>query len=102
MVLLFDDELDDEDVLLPDGGDEQYYWKGPEGILYHTESGKPNVADPFAPSIEEAERILEGLAESNGWENYSDMALYKAKQNGHYRVMESTEVRTEQQGITDF
>jgi hypothetical protein len=57
------------------------------------------MADPFFGSIDEAERYLKGLADLHGKEQYENMVLRKS---GNRKVMEATEVLTEQSGLVDF
>jgi hypothetical protein len=88
-----------EDEVLPDGGSlTRYYWSGEDGVVYHTETDGEMV-DPFFNSVEEAERYLESLADMNGKEQYDGLVLRKS---GNRKVMEATEVLTEQSGLTDW
>ncbi|WP_089386095.1 hypothetical protein [Halorubrum vacuolatum] len=88
-----------EEELRPDGGSRtQYYWSGEDGVVYHTEAGD-ELVDPFFGSVEEAERYLENLADLNGKEPYNGLVLRKS---GNRKVMEATEVLTEQSGLTDW
>lgn len=57
------------------------------------------MVDPFFGSVEEAERYLEGLTDTHGVEKYDDLVLRKS---GNRKVMEATEVLTEQSGLTDW
>ena len=95
--LAFRDEAEDE--VLPDGGSlTRYYWSGEDGVVYHTET-EGEMVDPFFNSVEEAERYLEGLADMNGKDRYEGLVLRKS---GNRKVMEATEVLTEQSGLTDW
>lgn len=88
-----------EDEVLPDGGSlTKYYWSGEDGIVYHTEVGEDTV-DPFFNTVEEAERFLENLADVNDGGQYEGLVLRKS---GNRKVMEATEVLTEQSGITEW
>ena len=88
----------EEDVLTDGGNRTQYYWSGENGIVYHTETGD-EMADPFFDSIEQAERYLENIADRHGKEQYDGLVLRKS---GNRKVMEATEVLTEQSGLTDW
>jgi len=57
------------------------------------------MADPFFGSVDEAERYLKELADLHGKEQYENMVLRKS---GNRKVMEATEVLTEQSGLVDF
>jgi len=93
----FEEEAEDE--LMPDGGSlTKFYWSGEEGIVYHTETSNEMV-DPFFGSVSEAERYLENLADLYGKEQYTGLVLRKS---GNRKVMEATEVLTEQSGLTDW
>jgi len=88
-----------EEELLPDGGSlTRYYWSGEDGVVYHTET-EGEMVDPFFNSVDEAERYLESLADMNGKEQYDGLVLRKS---GNRKVMEATEVLTEQSGLTDW
>lgn len=88
-----------EEKLKTDGGSRtKYYWSGENGVVYHTESGDEMV-DPFFGSVDEAERYLQELADRNEGEQYKSMVLRKS---GNRKVMNATEVLTEQSGLTDF
>jgi hypothetical protein len=94
---VFDEDSDDG--LLPDGGAKtQYYWRGEGGVVYHTDSGD-GMVDPFFNSIEEAKRYLETLAEQHGSEQYDSLVLRKS---GNLKVIEATEVLTDQADLTDW
>jgi len=83
-------------------GDEQFYWQGQEGVLYHTESDAKNAVIPWFNDLDDAKRFLENKEEQEPDRSYSDFTLYRVKQNGHYRELEATEVLTEQQGLDAF
>jgi hypothetical protein len=88
-----------EQDLLPDGGTRtQYYWRGEDGVVYHTKT-EGEMVDPFFNSVEEAERYLESLADMNGKDQYDSLVLRKS---GNQKVMEATEVLTEQSGLADW
>jgi hypothetical protein len=90
---------DAEDELVPDGGSRtQYYWRGDEGVVYHTGVGD-ELVDPFFNTVKEAENYLEELADRHGKEQYDGLVLRKS---GNRKVMEATEVLTEQSGLTDW
>ena len=95
-----DKALEEEaEELVPDGGSmTQYYWSGEDGIVYHTETDGEMV-DPFFNTVEEAEQYLESLADMNGKQQYDGMVLRKS---GNRKVIEATEVLTEQSGLTDW
>jgi len=95
-----DKALEDEaEELVPDGGSlTQYYWSGEDGIVYHTETDGEMV-DPFFNTVDEAEQYLETLADSNGKNRYEGLVLRKS---GNRKVMEATDVLTEQSGLTDW
>jgi hypothetical protein len=57
------------------------------------------MVDPFFNSVDGAERYLESLADMNGKEQYDGLVLRKS---GNRKVMEATEVLTEQSGLTDW
>lgn len=84
---------------VPDGGSlTQYYWSGEDGIVYHTEiSGE--MVDPFFNTVDEAEQYLETLADTHGRNRYEGLVLRKS---GNRKVMEATDVLTEQSGLTDW
>ena len=50
-------------------------------------------------SLEEAEQYLETLADTHGRSRYEGLVLRKS---GNRKVMEATEVLTEQSGLTDW
>ena len=92
-------EKEARDELRPDGGSRtQYYWSGDDGVVYHTEAGD-ELVDPFFGSVEEAEHYLQNLADLHGKEPYNGLVLRKS---GNRKVMEATEVLTEQSGLTDW
>jgi hypothetical protein len=92
------DQAEDDDIL-PDGGSRtQYYWSGDGGVVYHTE-GEDKMVDPFFGSVEEAERYLENLADVHGRERYENLVLRKS---GNRKVLEATEVLTEQSGLDQW
>ena len=92
----FEEEAEE---LVPDGGSmTQYYWSGEDGIVYHTETDG-GMVDPFFNNIEEAEQYLETLADTNGKNRYEGLVLRKS---GNRKVLEATEVLTEQSGLTDW
>jgi hypothetical protein len=93
----FHEEVEEE--IRPDGGSlTQYYWSGEEGIVYHTETDGEMV-DPFFNTVEEAEQYLETLADTHGKNQYEGLVLRKS---GNRKVMEATDVLTEQSGLTDW
>jgi hypothetical protein len=79
----------------------QYYWRGKQGIAYHTDlsNGELDVVDPFFDSVEAAESYLERQNENTGNGTYEDMVLYDT---GGRRIEEAVEVLTDQSGFTDF
>jgi hypothetical protein len=88
-----------EDDLISDGGSRtQYYWSGEDGVVYHTET-EEEMVDPFFNTVEEAEQYLENMADRHGKEQYDGLVLRKS---GNRKVMEATEVLTEQSGLTDW
>jgi len=88
-----------EDRVLSDGGSlTRYYWSGEDGVVYHTET-EGEMVDPFFNTVEEAENHLESLADMNGEDQYDGLVLRKS---GNRKVMEATEVLTEQSGLTDW
>ena len=88
-----------EEELLPDGGSlTRYYWSGEDGVVYHTET-EGEMVDPFFNSVDEAERYLESLADTNGKEQYDGLVLRKS---GNLKIMEATKVLTKQSGLTDW
>jgi len=88
-----------EKEILPDGGSQtQYYWSGEDGVVYHTET-EGEIVDPFFNSVDEAEHYLESLADMNGKAQYTGLVLRKS---GNRKVMEATEVLTEQSGLADW
>jgi len=90
---------EEAEELVTDGGSlTQYYWSGEDGVVYHTET-EGEMVDPFFNSVDEAERYLENLADTNGREQYDGMVLRKS---GNRKVIEATEVLTEQSGLTDW
>jgi len=92
----FEDEVTEP---VPDGGSlTQYYWSGEDGIVYHTETSGEMV-DPFFNTVEEAEQYLETLADTHGRNRYEGLVLRKS---GNRKVMEATDVLTEQSGLTDW
>ena len=93
----FEEEAEKE--ILPDGGSlTQYYWSGEDGIVYHTETDGEMV-DPFFNTVDEAEQYLETLADTHGRSRYEGLVLRKS---GNRKVMEATDVLTEQSGLTDW
>ena len=90
---------EEAEELMPDGGSRtQYYWSGEDGVVYHTEVGD-ELVDPFFGSVEEAEHYLENLADLHGKDQYTGLVLRKS---GNRKVMEATEVLTQQSGLTDW
>lgn len=57
------------------------------------------MVDPFFGSVSEAERYLESLADLYDKEQYTGLVLRKS---GNRKVMEATEVLTEQSGLADW
>jgi len=87
------------DQLRPDGGSTtQYYWSGENGVIYHTEL-EEGMVDPFFNTQQEAEQYLETLATHHNQEQYTSMVLRKT---GNQKVIEATEVLTQQSNLNNW
>ena len=99
-----------EDRLEPDGGTNHlhsdgrrsnvFYWVNPDtdAALAHTQYNG-DEANPFFPSVGEAERFLENQAENGDRERYEKMSLYQAKIT---KVEDAVEVLMDQADIDEF
>ncbi|WP_313694151.1 hypothetical protein [Halorarum halobium] len=102
-----EDELGDleETDLMTDGGRPRKYfwaWRDENGNYISDKMVNGDSADIAHDSMEEAERMMENLMESNPEEQdrYESAGLYKIKLDA--KEMEGVEVKTEQSGLDQF
>ena len=81
----------------------EYYWRTRDGNIPHTTSpiaeGKIELADCFFDTEEDATNYYEQMHEQGYFEEIDGATLYDTKGN---KIMEGTEVTTDQAGFNDF
>ena len=81
----------------------EYYWRTKDGNIPHTTSplgdGSLELADCYFDTEENATRFYENLHEDGKLEQIDGATLYDTSGD---KIMEGTEVVTEQSGFTDY
>jgi hypothetical protein len=81
----------------------EYYWRTRDGNIPHTTSplgdGSLELADCYFDNEDEATRYYEKLDEQGYLDDIDGATLYDTKGR---KIMEGTEVLTDQSGIMDF